>query len=220
MIRLFVGLGNPGPDYEDTRHNAGFWWIDALAREFKTSLVKDKSYHGMIARVSMQGQPVWLLKPMTFMNLSGKSVASLANFFKIPPQDMLVAHDELDIAPGEAKIKLGGSHAGHNGLRDIHAQLGTDQYWRLRLGVGHPGNKAEVINWVLKKPSPDHRIAIEQTIDRALKALPQFLAGDMDQATRLVHTSKPPRPKPPRPVAAIPAETLMAPPVVQPEPNL
>ena len=220
MIRLFVGLGNPGPDYEDTRHNAGFWWIDALAREFKTSLVMDKSYHGMIARVSMQGQPVWLLKPMTFMNLSGKSVASLANFFKIPPQDMLVAHDELDIAPGEAKIKLGGSHAGHNGLRDIHAQLGTDQYWRLRLGVGHPGNKAEVINWVLKKPSPDHRIAIEQTIDRALKALPQFLAGDMEQATRLVHTSKPPRPKPPRPVAAIPAETLMAAPVVQPEPNL
>jgi PTH1 family peptidyl-tRNA hydrolase len=220
MIRLFVGLGNPGPDYEDTRHNAGFWWIDALAREFKTSLVMDKSYHGMIARVSMQGQPVWLLKPMTFMNLSGKSVASLANFFKIPPQDMLVAHDELDIAPGEAKIKLGGSHAGHNGLRDIHAQLGTDQYWRLRLGVGHPGNKAEVINWVLKKPSPDHRIAIEQTINRALKALPQFLAGDMDQATRLVHTSKPPRPKPPRPVAAIPAETLMAAPVVQPEPNL
>jgi peptidyl-tRNA hydrolase, PTH1 family len=217
MIRLFVGLGNPGPDYEDTRHNAGFWWIDALARELKTSLVMDKSYHGMVARVSVQGQSVWLLKPMTFMNLSGKSVASLANFFKIPPQDMLVAHDELDIAPGEAKIKLGGSHAGHNGLRDIHAQLGTDQYWRLRLGVGHPGNKAEVINWVLKKPSPDHRIAIEQTIDRALKALPQFLAGDMEQATHLVHTSKPPRPKPPRPVAATPPATLLDPAVVNPE---
>ena len=219
MIRLFVGLGNPGPDYEDTRHNAGFWWIDALARELKTNLVMDKSYHGMVARVSVLGQSVWLLKPMTFMNLSGKSVASLANFFKIPPQDMLVAHDELDIAPGEAKIKLGGSHAGHNGLRDIHAQLGTDQYWRLRLGVGHPGNKAEVINWVLKKPSPDHRIAIEQTIDRALKALPQFLAGDMEQATRLVHTSKPPRPKPPRPVAATPPETSMDLAVAKPEPN-
>lgn len=219
MIRLFVGLGNPGPDYEDTRHNAGFWWIDALARELKTTLVLDKGYHGMLARVSIQGQPVWLLKPMTFMNLSGKSVASLANFFKIPPQDILVAHDELDIAPGEAKLKLGGSHAGHNGLRDIHAQLGTDQYWRLRLGVGHPGNKAEVINWVLKKPSPDHRIAIAQTIDRALKALPQFLAGDMEQATRLVHTSKPPRPKPPRPVAATPPETVTAQPVAKPEPN-
>lgn len=219
MIRLFVGLGNPGPDYEDTRHNAGFWWIDALAREFKTSLVMDKSYHGMVARVSVQGQSVWLLKPMTFMNLSGKSVASLANFFKIPPQDILVAHDELDIAPGEAKIKLGGSHAGHNGLRDIHAQLGSDQYWRLRLGVGHPGNKAEVINWVLKKPSPDHRIAIEQTIDRALKALPQFLAGDMEQATRLVHTSKPPRPKPPRPATATAPATLLDHALVNPEPN-
>ena len=220
MIRLFVGLGNPGLDYENTRHNAGFWWIEALAREFKTSLVMDKNYHGMVARVSVQGQPIWLLKPMTFMNLSGKSVASLANFFKIPAQDMLVAHDELDITPGEAKLKLGGSHAGHNGLRDIHAQLGTDQYWRLRLGVGHPGSKAEVINWVLKKPSPDHRIAIEQTIDRALKAMPHFLAGDMEQATRLVHTSKPPRPKPPRPITAIPPDTLMDPRVSTPEPDL
>ncbi len=219
MIRLFVGLGNPGPDYEDTRHNAGFWWIDALARDLKTSLVMDKSYHGMVARVSAQGQTVWLLKPQTFMNLSGKSVASLANFFKIPPQDILVAHDELDIAPGDAKLKLGGSHAGHNGLRDIHAQLGTDQYWRLRLGIGHPGNKAEVVHWVLKKPSPDHRIGIEQTIDRALKAVPQFLAGDMAQAMLLVHTSKPPRPKPSRPV---PAPALTPPaevPLAQPEPN-
>ena len=204
MIRLFVGLGNPGPDYEDTRHNAGFWWIDAVAHELKASWAMDKNHHAMLARTSVQGQTVWLLKPQSFMNLSGKSVASLANFFKIPPQDILVAHDELDIAPGEAKIKLGGSHAGHNGLRDIHAQLGTDQYWRLRLGIGHPGNKAEVIHWVLKKPSPDHRIAIAQTIDRTLKALPHFLSGDMTQAMLLVHTSKPPRPKPPRPVAATP----------------
>lgn len=217
MIRLFVGLGNPGPDYEDTRHNAGFWWIDALARELKVNLVMDKSYHALVARTSVQGQTVWLLKPQTFMNLSGKSVASLANFFKIPPQDILVAHDELDIVPGEAKLKLGGSHAGHNGLRDIHAQLGTDQYWRLRLGIGHPGVKADVVHWVLKKPSPDHRIAIEQTIDRALKALPQFLAGDMEQATRLVHTSKPPRPKPPRPVMAAPLAAPANPPPVQPE---
>ena len=205
MIQLFVGLGNPGPDYEDTRHNAGFWWIDALAREMKLNLVTDKSYHGQIARTTSNSRPVWLLKPQTFMNLSGKSVASLANFFKIAPEHILVAHDELDIAPGEAKLKLGGSHAGHNGLRDIHAQLGGDQYWRLRLGVGHPGNKAEVVNWVLKKPSLDHRIAINQAIDRALKALPNFLAGDMEAATRLVHTSKPPRPKPPRPVVT---ETL------------
>src|SRR5450830_1414292 len=200
MIKLFVGLGNPGPEYQFTRHNAGFWWLDAVARELKANLVMDKTYHGLVARVTVNGQAVWLLKPQTFMNLSGKSVAALANFFKIAPEHILVVHDELDIVPGEAKLKLGGSHAGHNGLRDIHAQLGTDQYWRLRLGIGHPGNKAEVVHWVLKKPSLDHRIAIDQTIDRALKALPPFLAGDMEAATRLVHTSKPPRPQPPRPV--------------------
>ena len=199
MIRLFVGLGNPGLEYESTRHNAGFWWLDALARELKTALVMDKSYHGLVGRTTVSGQTVWLLEPQTFMNLCGKSVAALARFYKIQPQEILVAHDELDIVPGEAKLKLGGSHAGHNGLRDIHAQLGTDDYWRLRLGVGHPGVKSEVINWVLKKPSLDHRIAIDQSIDRALKALPHFLAGDMDKATMLVHTSKPPRPKPPRP---------------------
>ncbi|MFZ3160580.1 MAG: aminoacyl-tRNA hydrolase [Rhodoferax sp.] len=205
MIKLFVGLGNPGPEYEQTRHNAGFWWLEALARELKVNLTADKSYHGLVARTSINGQSVWLLAPQTFMNLSGKSVAALANFFKIPPQDILVAHDDLDIAPGDAKLKLGGSHAGHNGLRDIHAQLGTDQYWRLRLGIGHPGNKSEVLHWVLKKPVLDHRIAIDQAIDRALKALPQFLSGDMEQATRLVHTSKPPRPGKPRP-AATPAQ--------------
>lgn len=198
MIRLLVGLGNPGPEYESTRHNAGFWWLDAVARELKTSLVMDKTYHGLVARTNVNGQTVWLLKPQTFMNLCGKSVAALARFFKIQPQEILVAHDELDIVPGEAKLKLGGSHAGHNGLRDIHAQLGTDDYWRLRLGVGHPGVKSEVINWVLKKPSLDHRVAIDQSIARAITALPNLLAGEMDKATMLVHTSKPPRPKPPR----------------------
>lgn len=199
MIRLFIGLGNPGPEYDQTRHNAGFWWLDAVAKALNAPLTMDRSYHGLTAKTVVNGQTVWLLKPQTFMNLSGKSVAALANFFKISPQEMLVAHDELDIAPGEAKLRLGGSHAGHNGLRDIHAQFGTEPYWRLRLGIGHPGNKADVVHWVLKKPSPDHRIAIEQTIDRALSALPNLLAGDMEQATRLIHTSKPPRPKPPRP---------------------
>lgn len=199
MIKLFVGLGNPGPEYEATRHNAGFWWLEQLARELKVSLTMDKGYHGLAARTTVNGQTVWLLAPQTFMNLSGKSVAALARFFKIAPQEILVAHDELDIVPGEAKLKLGGSHAGHNGLRDIHAQLGTDDYWRLRLGVGHPGVKSEVVSWVLKKPSLDHRIAIEQAIDRSLKALPHWIAGDMDKATMLVHTSKPPRPKPPKP---------------------
>ena len=199
MIKLFVGLGNPGPEYELTRHNAGFWWLDELARSFKTSLAMDRAYHGLVARTSVNGQTVWLLKPQTFMNLCGKSVAALARFFKIEPTEVLVAHDELDISPGEAKLKLGGSHAGHNGLRDIHAQLGTDNYWRLRLGIGHPGDRSDVVNWVLKKPSLDHRVAIDQSIARALTALPHLLAGNMEKATLLIHTSKPPRPKAPRP---------------------
>ncbi len=198
MIKLLVGLGNPGNEYEDTRHNAGFWWIDAVARELKVSLVPERSYHGLMARTTVNGQTVWLLEPQTYMNLSGKSVGTLARFFKIQPQEILVAHDELDIVPGEAKLKLGGSHAGHNGLRDIHAQLGTADYWRLRIGVGHPGTKAEVVSWVLKKPMAEHRQAIEDSIVRSVKALPLLLAGDMEKAMVQIHTSKPPRPKPPR----------------------
>ena len=198
MIKLFVGLGNPGPEYESTRHNAGFWWIDELARELKISLVMDKSYHGLVARTTVNGQTVWLLEPQTFMNLCGKSVTSLARFFKIQPEEILVIHDELDIVPGEAKLKLGGSHAGHNGLRDIHAQLGTGDYWRLRLGVGHPGNKDEVVDWVLRKPMQEQRAAIDECITRSLKAVPALLAGEMDKATMMIHTSTPPRPKPPR----------------------
>ncbi len=199
MIKLFVGLGNPGPDYEATRHNAGFWWIDALAREWKLQLNVEKGYWGLMARTTIAGQTVWLLEPLTFMNASGKSVAALARFFKIAPAEILVVHDELDIVPGQVKLKFGGSHAGHNGLRDIHAQLGSPDYWRLRLGIGHPGDRAEVIHWVLKKPSLDHRIAIDQCIDRSLKAVPALLAGEMDKATMLIHTALPPRPKPPRP---------------------
>ena len=198
MIKLFVGLGNPGPDYEDTRHNAGFWWIDALARELKTTLVPERSYHGLMARTTVHGQNVWLLEPQTFMNLSGKSVAALARFYKIAPDEILVAHDELHLPAGEAKLKQGGGHAGHNGLRDIHAQLGSSDYWRLRLGIGHPGSKSEVVGWVLKKPPLDEQIGIEQAIDRAAKALSQLAAGDMAAATQIIHTAKPPRPKPPR----------------------
>ena len=202
MIKLFVGLGNPGPDYEATRHNAGFWWIDALARELKVNLVPERSYYGLAGRTSVNGQSVWLLQPQTFMNLSGKSVASLARFFKIQPEEILVVHDELDLPPGQVKLKRGGSHAGHNGLRDIHAQLGSPDYWRLRIGIGHPGEKSEVANWVLKKPAPDQRTLIEDSIAHSLKAHAAMLAGDMEKATLLVHTTKPPRPKPPRPAAA------------------
>ena len=207
MIKLLVGLGNPGNEYEDTRHNAGFWWIDAVARELKVSLVPERSYHGLMARTTVNGQTVWLLEPQTYMNLSGKSVSALAKFFKIQSQEILVAHDELDIPPGEVKLKLGGSHAGHNGLRDIHAQLGTADYWRLRIGVGHPGDKAEVVSWVLKKPMLEHRKAIDDSIHRAVLALPLLLAGEMEKAMVKIHTSKPPRPKPPRPPKADPAPT-------------
>ena len=200
MIKLWVGLGNPGPQYEDTRHNAGFWFIDGLARLWKTTLQFDRNYYGLVARVSIQGENVWLLQPHTFMNLSGKSVGALARFFKIEHSQILVAHDELDLPPGQAKLKFGGSHAGHNGLRDIHAQLGSGDYWRLRLGIGHPGDKAEVVHWVLKKPILDQRIAIDQCIDRALTAVPALLAGDMNKAMLQIHTSEPPRPKLAKPV--------------------
>ena len=202
MIKLFVGLGNPGPEYAATRHNAGFWWIDQVARQLGVRLVPERAFHGLVARASVQGASVWLLQPQTFMNLSGKSVAALARFFKIQPEEILVVHDELDLSPGQAKLKRGGSHAGHNGLRDIHAQLGSSDYWRLRIGIGHPGVKGEVIHWVLKKPAPDQRTLIEDSIAHSLKAYPTMLAGDMDKATLLVHTTKPPRPKPPRPSAA------------------
>jgi peptidyl-tRNA hydrolase, PTH1 family len=211
MIKLFVGLGNPGAEYEATRHNAGFWLVDALARELKCTLSYEKNYFGMLASTVVQGHKVWLLQPQTFMNLSGKSVAALARFFKIAPAEILVAHDELDVVPGQAKIKLGGSHAGHNGLRDIHAQLGTDQYWRLRIGIGHPGVKSEVTHWVLKKPLAEHRSAINETIDRCVRALPHYLSGEMDKAMVVVHTTKPPRPKPARTVPALPVPALPVP---------
>ena len=202
MIRLLVGLGNPGPEYEGTRHNAGFWFIDELARELKASLLPERSYFGLVARVNRPiadvDGPIWLLKPMTFMNLSGKSVAALARFFKIEPGEILVVHDELDLMPGQIKMKLGGSHAGHNGLKDIHAQLGSADYWRLRLGIGHPGVKAEVVDYVLRKPLTEQREAIDKGIEQSLTALPLLLAGEMERAMMKVH-AKPPRPKPPRP---------------------
>lgn len=205
MIKLFVGLGNPGPDYAATRHNAGFWWLEALASALNVTLQPDKSYHGRVVRTTVQGHTLWLLEPQTFMNLSGKSVAALARFFKIQPEEILVVHDELDIPPGQARLKFGGSHAGHNGLRDIHAQLGSADYWRLRLGIGHPGVKSEVVNWVLKKPSPDNRNAIEDCVQRTLKAVPHLIDGEMEKAMQIAHTHKPPRPKPPRPEEAPPA---------------
>ena len=198
MIRLLVGLGNPGPEYENTRHNAGFWFIDAVARELKTRLVPERGYFGLVARVNLPEGPVWLLEPMTFMNLSGKSVAALARFFKIAPSEILVAHDELDLQPGQIKMKLGGSPAGHNGLKDIQAQLGSADFWRLRLGIGHPGVRAEVVDYVLRKPLAEQREAIDKGIEQGVTALDLLIAGDMERALMKVH-AKPPRPKPPKP---------------------
>ena len=197
MIRLLVGLGNPGPAYLATRHNAGFWFIDEVARKLGATLVPERSYFGLVARVNRPDGPIWLLEPMTFMNLSGKSVAALARFFKIAPEEILVAHDELDVLPGNAKMKIGGGHGGHNGLKDINAQLGSTDYWRLRLGIGHPGVKAEVVDYVLRKPPAEQREAIEKSIAQSLGALDLLLAGEMDKALAKVH-AQPPRPKPPK----------------------
>ncbi|MEP7303299.1 MAG: aminoacyl-tRNA hydrolase [Caldimonas sp.] len=203
MIRLIAGLGNPGPEYAATRHNAGFWFVEEVASRLRAPLVPERGYFGKAARASVAGQSVWLLQPTTYMNLSGKSVAALARFFRIEPHEILVAHDELDLLPGQVKLKQGGSHAGHNGLKDIHAQLGSADYWRLRIGIGHPGVKAEVIDYVLKKPSTEQRVEIGKSIEQALCGLDLLLAGDVERATMRIN-ARPPRPKPPAPAA--PAE--------------
>jgi PTH1 family peptidyl-tRNA hydrolase len=197
MSRLIVGLGNPGPEYALTRHNAGFWWVDAAAEALGARLAHERGFHGLVARVNRPSGPVWLLQPLTYMNLSGKAVAALARFYKIAPDQILVVHDELDLMPGQAKLKLGGGVAGHNGLKDIQAQLGTAAFWRLRLGIGHPGVRAEVVDWVLRRPEAAQRDAILSCIARTLDALPLLLDGEMDRATMKIH-AKPPRPKPPR----------------------
>ena len=219
MIRLIVGLGNPGPEYEQTRHNAGFWWVDAAARQLGANLAFDRNHRGLLARVNLPQrlqQPLWLLQPLTFMNLSGKAVAPLARFYKIEPTEILVVHDELDLVPGQIKIKQGGGAAGHNGLKDILAQLGSPDFWRLRIGIGHPGVRAEVVNWVLRKPPLEERIAIDQSIEQSLAALPQLLDGAMDQALLKIH-ARPPRPKP-EPRAAAPAGADNKPAQKEPEP--
>ena len=202
MIRLIVGLGNPGPEYEHTRHNAGFWWLDAAARQLGAALSFERNYQGLLARLALPDGTVWLLQPMTFMNLSGKSVGPLARFFKIEPAQILVVHDELDLAPGQIKLKQGGGAAGHNGLKDILAQLGAPDFWRLRIGIGHPGDRAEVANWVLQRPPLEDRLSINQCIAASIETLPLLLAGAMDRATTKIH-AKPPRPKPPRQSAAL-----------------
>lgn len=186
-IELIVGLGNPGTEYEDTRHNAGFWFVDALARQHNVFFKSEKKFHGEVARFSHAGHDVWLLKPGTFMNLSGQAVQALARFYKIGNESILVAHDDIDLPPGAARLKQGGGHGGHNGLRDIISKLGGNGFQRLRLGIGHPGDKAKVTGHVLKKTSSEDRIAIENAIDAALRVLPTVLDGDLQKAMNELH---------------------------------
>src|SRR4029453_4281603 len=187
-IRLVVGLGNPGREHEATRHNAGFWFVDALAKQERASFAAEAKFHGHVARAG-EGR---LLNPPTYMNLAGRAVASLARFFAIEPAEILVAHDELDLLPGEAKMKLGGGNAGHNGLRDVDAQLGTSEFWRLRFGIGHPHDSAipqqDVVDYVLRPPLSAERTHIEAAIDRALAACPATATGDFERAMQLLHT--------------------------------
>ena len=187
-MKLIVGLGNPGAQYERTRHNAGFWFIDRLARGCSATLREEGRYHGLAARVGLAGENCWLLEPQTFMNLSGQSVAALANFYKIAPQDVVVAHDELDLPAGTVRLKLGGGIAGHNGLRDIAARLGTREFWRLRLGIGHPGDKARVHGYVLSPPPADEQAEIDAAIGRALEQAERIARGDFEGAMLRLHT--------------------------------
>jgi len=187
-IRLVVGLGNPGAEYEETRHNAGFWFVDRLAGEGGVSLRLETKFHGVLGRLRQGDQECWLLKPSTFMNLSGRAVLAVAHFYKILPNEILVAHDELDLEPGMVKLKFAGGHAGHNGLKDIAAQLGVPDFWRLRLGIGHPGNRGQVKDYVLHRPGKEERAAIDETIDQALKVWPKVLNGQQEAAMLALHT--------------------------------
>lgn len=188
-IKLIVGLGNPGREYEATRHNAGFWWVDELARSHNASFKTDSKFHGLIAKASLHGHEVFLLKPQTFMNASGRAVVALALFYKILPDQILVVHDELDLPPGSAKLKLGGGHGGHNGLKDIIAHLGSKEFWRLRVGIGHPGDRAEVVNFVLNAPRKEEQPLIDEALQRAHDVAPQMIEGKMEAAMLKLHSN-------------------------------
>ena len=182
-----VGLGNPGRQYEATRHNAGFWWIDSIADELGVSLSAESRFHGEVGRFRQADDDCWLLKPMTFMNESGRAVRALCDFYKIAVSDMLVVHDELDLAPGIVKLKKGGGVAGHNGLRDIAAHMGKD-FWRLRIGIGRPAERGQVSNYVLSPPRKEEAGQITQSVERSLAIWPQLMAGDYDTAMLRLHT--------------------------------
>ncbi|MDH5692279.1 MAG: aminoacyl-tRNA hydrolase [Gammaproteobacteria bacterium] len=187
-IKLIVGLGNPGSKYDQTRHNAGFWFIDLLARKYGVSLRPDSKFNGEAAKAVIEHRDVWLLTPNTFMNRSGLAVQKLCQFYKIEPQEILVAHDELSFDAGTIRLKTGGGHAGHNGLRDIIAHLGNKDFHRLRIGIGHPGASHLVSDYVLKNPSQDDRISIEASLDRALLVTPLLIQGELQKAFHRLHS--------------------------------
>ena len=187
-MKLVVGLGNPGRKYEGTRHNAGFWLVERFAAQTGTVLRKDPKFQALVGRHEPSG--AWLLLPQSYMNSSGRPIQMLASFFKIAPAEILVAHDELDFAPGVSRIKQGGGIAGHNGLKDISARLGSHDYWRLRIGIGHPGDQQGVTDFVLHKPTQEERAEIDAAIGRALEVLPLALAGDLQGAMLKLHTQE------------------------------
>ena len=187
-IQLIAGLGNPGSKYEQTRHNAGFWFVDAVARRYDVVFHAENRYKSDVARCRIDGHDCRLQKPMDFMNCSGMPVASLASFFRISRQAILVVHDELDLPPGTVRLKKGGGHGGHNGLRDLIPNLGGNDFLRLRIGIGHPGHRDDVTGHVLKPASREDRDAIETAIDAAVQVLPDIVAGNLDRAMRTLHT--------------------------------
>ena len=189
-LRLIVGLGNPGPEHARTRHNAGFWFIDALAEKLGARFGLESKLHGETAKVQLAGQNVWLLKPATFMNLSGRSVAAALRYWKIEPEECLIAHDELDLPPGSARLKFDGGHGGQNGLRDTMQHLGHGRFHRLRLGIGHPGHKDKVTPWVLGRPGKDDEASLLRAVEDAINVLPLAVEGEFNEAMKRLHTPK------------------------------
>jgi peptidyl-tRNA hydrolase, PTH1 family len=190
-IKLLVGLGNPGKEYEHTRHNVGFWFVDEIARRTGAQMTRETKFFGIVGKANIDGKALWLLKPATFMNRSGQAVAALVNFYQILPEEILVAHDELDLLPGQTKMKRAGGHAGHNGLRDIQAQTGSNDFWRLRFGIGHPRSlelQMQVADFVLHPPTKNDRKLIDSDIDRAADVLSDCLNGQFEEAMLKLHT--------------------------------
>ncbi|MEN8177365.1 MAG: aminoacyl-tRNA hydrolase [Pseudomonadota bacterium] len=189
-IKLIVGLGNPGSEYEQTRHNTGFWFVDLLARRHNATFKSESRHHGQVCRLTLHGQDCRLLKPSTFMNRSGQAVASLAHYFRITPQEILVAHDELDLPAGSIRLKTGGGHAGHNGLRDIMNALGNRDFHRLRIGIDHPNDRRAVVDYVLTRPSKADRESIEQNLETAADCLDDIISGNLQRAMNQLHTTR------------------------------